>query len=205
MTDMESTALEQENQLPEEEAPAGKKGRKNKKDKPKKPLWQEILEWVGTLALAVIIALVVRTYVFEPVRVDGRSMDATLVDGEVMFVTKFDYLFDEPQRFDVVICHYPDRGNTNFVKRMVGLPGDIVAVQEGKLIVNGVVYEEEYITHRPNYTLEPYTVPEGAYFVLGDNRSNSNDSHLIGPLDAEMIVGHVRHVILPLDNWRAIE
>lgn len=91
------------------------------------------------------------------------------------------------------------------MKRVVGLPGDIVAIQDGKLIVNGVVYEEEYITHRPNYTLEPYTVPEGKYFVLGDNRSNSNDSHLVGPIDAEMIVGHVRQVVLPLNSWRTIE
>ncbi len=206
MTDMENTAPEAELQ-PEEakQVGTGKKNKKGKKDKPKKPLWREILEWVLTLAAAVVIALVVRTYIFEPVKVDGRSMDATLLDGEVMFVTKFDYLQEGPERFDVVICHYPDRGNTNFVKRVVGLPGDIVAVQNGLLIVNGVVYEEEYIMHRPNYTLEPYTVPEGHYFVLGDNRSNSNDSHLIGPLPAEMIVGHVRQVILPIDNWRAIE
>ena len=206
MTDMENTAPEAELQ-PEEakQVGTGKKNKKGKKDKPKKPLWREILEWVLTLAAAVVIALVVRTYIFEPVKVDGRSMDATLLDGEVMFVTKFDYLQEGPERFDVVICHYPDRGNTNFVKRVVGLPGDIVAVQNGLLIVNGVVYEEEYITHRPNYTLEPYTVPEGHYFVLGDNRSNSNDSHLIGPRPAEMIVGHVRQVILPIDNWRAID
>lgn len=201
MSEVENSAVDME---PQEEEVV-RKGRKNKKDKPKKPLWREILEWILTLAAAVVIAMVVRTYIFEPVRVDGNSMNDTLVNGEVMFVTKYDYLQDGPERFDVVICHYPDRGNTNFVKRVVGLPGDIVAVQGGKLIVNGVVYEEEYITHRPNYTLEPYTVPEGKYFVLGDNRSNSNDSHLVGPLDAEMIVGHVRQVLLPLSSWRTVE
>ena len=199
MSEMEKNAVETE--AAEEKV----KTRKGKKDKPKKSVGQEILEWIGTLALAVVIALAVRTWVFEPVKVDGRSMDATLVDGEVMFVTKFDYLFDEPERFDVVICHYPNRGSTNFVKRVVGLPGDTVEVKDGYLYVNGEKYEEEDITHRPNYTLEAYTVPEGQYFVLGDNRSNSNDSHLIGPLDADMIKGHVRQVILPLDAWRSIE
>lgn len=199
MSDVETPVQEMEVQ---EEAAKGKKG---KKDKPKKPLWREILEWVGTLLLALVIALVVRTYIFEPVKVDGRSMDATLVDGEVMFVSKFDYLFDEPERFDVVICHYPGRGSTNFVKRVVGIPGDVVQVTGGYLYVNGEKYEEEYIIHRPNYDFGPVTVEEGQYIVLGDNRSNSNDSHLIGPLDAEMIVGKVRQVIYPFSNWRSIE
>lgn len=201
MNEMENAAVETDEQIAE----PTENSKQTKQEKPKKPLWREILEWIVTLAAAVAIAAVVRTYIFEPVKVDGNSMNDTLVNGEVMFVTKYDYLKDGPDRFDVVICHYPDRGNTNFVKRVVGLPGDIVAVQEGKLIVNGVVYEEEYITHRPNYTLEPYTVPDGKYFVLGDNRSNSNDSHLVGPIDAEMIVGHVRQVVLPLNSWRTIE
>lgn len=201
MNEMENAAVETDEQIVE----TAEDGKKTKQKKPKKPLWREILEWIVTLAAAVAIAAVVRTFIFEPVKVEGNSMNDTLVNGEVMFVTKYDYLKDGPERFDVVICHYPDRGNTNFVKRVVGLPGDIVAIQDGKLIVNGVVYEEEYITHRPNYTLEPYTVPEGKYFVLGDNRSNSNDSHLVGPIDAEMIVGHVRQVVLPLNSWRTIE
>lgn len=181
------------------------KGKKNKKDKPKKPLWREILEWIGTLALAVVIALTVRTFIFEPVKVDGRSMDATLKNGEIMFVTKPEYLAGDPERFDVVICHYPKRGNTNFVKRVVGLPGDVVEVSGGYLYVNGEKYEEEYITHRPDYTLAPYTVPEGQYFVLGDNRSNSNDSHLIGPISRDMIKGKVRWVIYPFDAMREID
>lgn len=203
MTDQENVAVEAEVQPAEEAAP--KKGRKNKTDKPKKPWWRELLEWVGTLAVAVVIALVVRTFIFEPVKVDGNSMADTLHNGEIMFVTKWEYHTGDPERFDVVICHYPDRGNTNFVKRVVGLPGDTVAVLDGYLYVNGEKYEEEYLTHRPDYNLAPYVVPEGEYFVLGDNRSNSNDSHRIGPIDREMIVGHVRSVFFPFDSWRAID
>jgi len=191
-------------QQPEQEAPV-KKGFFSKKPKVKKTWKQELMEWVVTLGAAVIIALVVRQFIFEPVRVDGQSMANTLTNGEVMFVTKYEYLMDDPERFDVVICHYPGRGNTNFVKRVVGLPGDVVEVSEGYLYVNGEKYEEEYLTYRPNYTLTPYTVPEGHYFVLGDNRSNSNDSHLVGPITRDMIKGHVRHVILPINAWRPIE
>ncbi len=197
------TMTQQENQQCEE-APK-KKGLFRKKEKVKKTPAQEIREWVVTLLAAILIALVVRQFLFEPVRVDGSSMDATLKDKEIMFVTKPEYISGDPQRFDVVICHYPDRGNTNFVKRVVGLPGDTVAVMDGYLYVNGEKYEEPYITHRPNYTLAPYTVPEGTYFVLGDNRANSNDSHLIGPITRDMIVGHVRSVIFPFDAWRTIE
>ena len=189
----------------ENQEAAETKTRRGKKNKPRKPLWREILEWVVTLAAAVAIALVIRTFIFEPVRVDGHSMDNTLANGEVMFVTKPEYLFGDPERFDVVICHYPGRGNTNFVKRVVALPGDVVQVSGGYLYVNGEKYEEEYLTYRPNYELPPYQVPEGQYFVLGDNRSNSNDSHLIGPIDRSMIKGKVRQVILPLSAWRAID
>ncbi len=193
----------------EQEQPAQEESKKKrwfgKKEKVKKTPLQELREWVVTLAVALVIAFVVRSFLFEPVRVDGSSMATTLTNGEVMFVTKPEYLMGDPERFDVVICHYPGRGDTNFVKRVVGLPGDTVAVQDGFLYVNGEKYEEPYITHRPDYILAPYTVPEGMYFVLGDNRSNSNDSHLVGPIERDMIVGHVRSVLWPLDKWRTIE
>lgn len=187
-----------------------------KKEKEKKTFWQELLEWVVTIVAALAIALVVRTFLFELVQVDGCSMNDTLQDGEIMFVTKTEYttmwldigdkeifripIGGDPERFDVVICHYPGRGGTNFVKRVVGLPGDTVEIRDGYLYVNGVKYEEDYLTHRPDYSMSAYTVPENMFFVLGDNRSNSNDSHLIGPIPREMIVGHVRVVL-----WKAID
>ncbi|MBR4082392.1 MAG: signal peptidase I [Clostridia bacterium] len=194
MTDLEQ--MTQETPAPEAD---------QKPAKPKKSFGREVLEWVVTIIAAVAIAFVVRTFLFEPVRVDGNSMYGTLLNGEIMLVTKPEYLLGDPERFDVVICHYPDRGNTNFVKRVVGLPGDTVAVKDGYLYVNGEKYEEEYLVNRPNYTLADYVVPEGMYFVLGDNRSNSNDSHLIGPITRDMIKGHVRHVVFPFGNWRAVE
>ena len=172
-----------------------------RKEKPKKSARQEIIEWVLTIVVALLIAFAVRTFVGEPVRVDGHSMDYTLADGEIMLVSKYDYLLQGgPSRFDVIICHYPGRGNSNFVKRVVGMPGDKVAVQNGYLYVNGVQYEEPYIKNRPNYNMAEYLVPEGSYFVLGDNRSNSNDSHLIGPLDKDMIVGHVRQIVFSFEK-----
>ena len=156
----------------------------------KKSLGREILEWVVTIVAAVAIALVIRTFIFEPVRVDGQSMDDTLADGEIMIVSKlgyssFDFIggrvsaFGNPKRFDVVICRYPGRGYTNFVKRVVGLPGDTVSVQDGYLYINDEKYDEPYINddYRSGYlnNFAPFTVPDGQYFVMGDHRNNSNE------------------------------
>ena len=110
---------------------AQEKPKKEKKD-PKR----EVLEWVLTLGCAVALALLIRAFVFEPFVVKGDSMNDTLANAEVMFATKYDYLLGDPRRFDVVICHYPDR-DENFVKRVVGVPGDTVAVRDGYLYVNG--------------------------------------------------------------------
>lgn len=185
----------------------------------KKSLGREILEWVVTIVAAVAIALVIRTFIFEPVRVDGQSMDDTLANGEIMIVSKlgyssFDFIggrvsaFGNPKRFDVVICRYPGRGYTNFVKRVVGLPGDTVSVQDGYLYINDEKYDEPYINddYRSGYlnNFAPFTVPDGQYFVMGDHRNNSNDSRSIGPIDRNMIVGHVVQVVFPFSSFRSI-
>lgn len=205
--------------------------KRQKEEKKKKTLTREILEWVLTIAVAVAIALPIRAFGFELVRVDGESMDNTLANGEIMFVTKYDYASTwlcfpwqdaetkekavritaggNPQRFDVVICRYPGRGDTNFVKRIVGLPGDTIEIRDGYLYVNGDRYEEPYIedeyrSGRLN-TFGPYTVPDGEYFVMGDHRNNSNDSRSQGSISRNMIIGHVRTVLYPFCGIRGIE
>lgn len=208
-----------------------------KETKKKKSVLREILEWVLTIAAAVVIALPIRAFAFEMVRVDGGSMNSTLSNGEIMFVTKFDYAStwlsfpwqdDEarekaarittggnPKRFDVVICRYPGRGDTNFVKRVIGLPGDTLWLEDGYLYIKEkgqeeeVKYEEPYISEAYRggslNTFGPCTVPEGQFFVMGDHRNNSNDSRSVGPIERNMIVGHVRQVVYPFDHWRAVQ
>lgn len=170
----------------------------------KKSVGREILSWVMTIAVAVALALVIRTFIFEPVRVDGNSMNYTLLNNEYMIVSKYDYWLGDPDRFDVIICRYPDRGRTNFVKRLVGLPGDTVSMLNGTLFVNGEAIDEPYITNHANYNMQAYTLGENEYFVLGDNRSSSNDSHIIGPLTRSQIKGHVRLVAFPFSKARSI-
>ena len=202
-----------------------------KKNVKKKTIGREILEWILTIVAAVVIALPLRAFAFEMVRVDGSSMNGTLSSGEIMFVTKFDYASTrlslpwwddkgkeaasrittggDPKRFDVVVCRYPGRGDTNFVKRVVGLPGDTVELRQGYLYVNGERYEEPYILDEYRggslNNFGPYEVPEGEYFVMGDHRNNSNDSRAQGAIPRDMILGHVRSILYPFGSARPVE
>ena len=178
-----------------------------KNETPKKSIKQEIFEWIMVIVVAAALAFVVRTFIFEPVRVDGASMMDTLVDGEYMIATKFDYLLSDPERFDIVICNYPNTNDGMYrVKRVIGMPGDIIQLLSGQLYVNGEHVEQNFDMHSITENFGPYTVPEGHYFVLGDNRNNSKDSRsaLVGPLPRDMIKGHVQAVVFPFGNFRLI-
>ena len=177
-----------------------------------------------TLLAAVAIAATVRYFVFEPVRVDGHSMDTTLADKEVMLVTKPEVLLGKLKHGDVVVVRFPDRftetkirlgapidislsSHTLFVKRLVGLPGDVIAVQGGHLYLNDQPVDEPYVDADKfgGRDFARYTLKEDEYFVMGDNRANSNDSRSVGPLSYDMIVGHAKMVLLPLGSLRTIK
>lgn len=179
-----------------------------KKDTEKKPLWREILSWVLTLGAAVAIALLIRTFLFIPVRVDGHSMENTLLNKEIVLATRPEYLRGDINRRDIVICHYPGRGKTLFVKRLVALPGDTVEFREGQLYVNGEYVDETDLDASVPYTgsTQPITLGEDQYFVCGDNRGNSNDSRAVGPITRDQLVAHVQRIVWPLSKfWTAVE
>ena len=217
----EPLAGEHETVKAQSDQPAGKMGKKEKK---KKTVGQEILSWVLTLLAAVAIAATVRYFVFEPVRVDGHSMDTTLADKEVMLVTKPEVLLGKLKHGDVVVVRFPDRftqatlrlgapidislsNHTLFVKRLVGLPGDVIAVQGGHLYLNDQPVDEPYVDADKfgGRDFARYTLKEDEYFVMGDNRANSNDSRSVGPLSYDMIVGHAKMVLLPVGKLRTIK
>ncbi len=181
-----------------------------KKGKPikQKTVGSEVISWLITIATAVVLALVIRAFFFEIYGVEGESMTNTLQDGERMFCTKLDYLTGGPQRGDVVICHYPNRGGTAFVKRLIALPGDTIEISRGVVSVNGQVLEFPKNMNwdvQPLYNYPKTTLGADEYFVLGDHRGNSNDSHLLGPIPRSMILAHVRTVIWPLNKIRGVE
>lgn len=141
---------------------------KEKKEKPKKSLQREIFEWIMVLVVAAALAFVVRTFIFEPVRVDGSSMLNTLENNEFMIATKFDYLAGDPERFDVVICDYPNTDDGMYrVKRVIGLPGETIELKKGELYVNGEFVEQNF-EMTPNETdFGPFTVPGRALLCDG--------------------------------------
>ena len=186
---------------------------KGKKKKEPVNVKKEIISWVLTLGVAIVLSLVVRTFLFEPIRVDGESMLDTLEDGEIMLITKPEYLFGDPQRGDVVICKYPGR-TENFVKRVIGIPGDTVEVIRNTVYINGEAIDEPYLTPERNdngRSMAPFELADDEYFVMGDNRDtchdsrNMVDSHTPEALTRDMIVGHVRWVLFPFDSIRAIQ
>lgn len=167
--------------------------------------WRRI-DFVISLLLVVLFAFSLRTFVFEPVRVDGRSMVPTLQDNEHMIVEKISYLFSEPKRGDIVICYYPGYKDS-CVKRVIGLPGDIIAVAEGVIYINGQPLDESaYWGGFINGYMAPVTVAEDSYFVIGDNRNNSKDSRYksVGAIPIERIKGRVCAVAWPFSNFRTI-
>lgn len=183
--------------------------KKTKKDerqeKPKKSMKREIFEWIMVFVVAAALAFVVRTFIFEPVRVDGSSMLNTLTDGEYMIATKFDYLLGDPERFDIVICDYPNTSDGMYrVKRVIGMPDETIELRAGELYVDGVHIEQDFDMTPNEAYFGPYTVPPGHYFVMGDNRNNSKDSRsaMVGPLARNEIKGHVRAVVFPLGHFR---
>ena len=174
---------------------------------------KEIISWILTLSVAVVAALLIRTLIFEPIRVDGESMCDTLQNGEIMFVTKPEYLFGDPEFGDVIICKYPGR-KENFVKRVMGVPGDEIMVISNIVIRNGEVLDEPYLTASRNdngFTMAPFKLGEDEYFVMGDNRDNSHDSRNYygwnqpSAITRDMIKGKVRWVVFPFGNIRGIE
>lgn len=185
------------------------------REEEKKPLLsarakKELREWIVSLVAALVAVLIIRTFLFTVIRVDGPSMSDTLLDGDRLIVTIPDVKQGGPDRFDVVICRYPDRKD-NYVKRVVGLPGETLQVKSGVLYIDGEAVEEPFLSEartqrfdRSSNNFGPIEIPEGQYFVMGDNRDNSNDSRSVGFISEDMFVGKVRWIMWPLNRFGAV-
>ena len=162
-----------------------------------KVFFREILiTTILALTIFFIVNATVQTFV-----VVGPSMLPNFENGQRLLVSKVAYRLHEPERGDVVIFEAPNNEQEDYIKRIIGLPGDTVEVKDGAVYVNGVERDEPYITNPPNYTLEEMKIPENKYFVLGDNRINSNDSHSGWLLPRENIIGKAWLSIWPYYKW----
>lgn len=154
---------------------------------------------VGTIVLAVAIFFVLQ-FTIQSFIVYGQSMENSFHDGQRVLVSKVAYTFGSPQRGDIVIFR-PPTDHQDYIKRIIGLPGDTVEIKQGAVYVNNVKLSEPYIKDSPNYTYKAIVVPIDNYFVLGDNRRNSNDSHSGWTVPRQNMVGRVWLSIWPPGNW----
>lgn len=175
---------------------------KNKRDAKKS---KEILSWFMSIGIAVCAAFLIRAFIFEIIMVEGESMYPTLYTNERVAIEKVSRYGALPERGDIVIVKYPDMDGT-YVKRVIGLPGEIVEVSGSTVYIDGVPLRENYINTEPYPDMAPVAVPADSVFVMGDNRAHSMDSRApyIGAIDRQSIVGRGLFVIWPLNNIHSI-
>jgi signal peptidase I len=167
--------------------------------------WKEIWDWVKSILIAVILALLIRLFLFEVFVVEGRSMYPTLSETERLMVNKVIYHFDEPKIGDIVVFQYePGR---DFIKRVIGLEGDKVEISEGRVYINNVLLEEPYLLKGMEmYDYGPVNVPPGYLFLMGDYRENSMDSRdpRVGFVSREFLKGRAFFIFWPPWDARVI-
>ena len=160
-------------------------------------------ETLETILLTVIIFLILNTATGR-FQVRGSSMEPTLQDGQYLVIGKVIYWVRPPERGDIIVFRPPANPSDDYIKRVVGLPGEQVEIQNGGIWVDGILLEEPYIASPGSYT-GMWSLGDGEYFVLGDNRNNSSDSHSWGVLPRENIIGKAWLCYWPPEEWSVVE
>ncbi len=165
-----------------------------------------IWEVIQTLVLAGLLIVFFRTFIFQNFVVEGSSMHPTLMQGDRLIVSSLSYLLGEPSRGDVIVFQYPYGPERDFVKRIIGLPGETVAIQNGQIFIDGrPLPPEAYVQNRSSETAPPVTLGDDEYFVMGDNRTGSSDSRSWGPLQRHFIIGKAWLIYMPLDRFQFLQ
>lgn len=161
---------------------------------------------IPTLFFAVVFALIIRSFAVASFYIPSGSMEPTLRVRDRLIADRLSYTFHlrVPRRGDIVIFRYPGNESQDFIKRVVALPGERVAIRDGEVFVNGRPLDEPYEAEPPDYEMLEITVPEGEYFVLGDNRNHSADSHVWGFVPRKNLVGNALFVYWPLQRARVL-
>ena len=168
---------------------------------------KEILSTSLYLLVVLIVCFLVIKYVGQRTQVEGSSMESTLTDGDNLLVDKISYRFNDPQRFDIVVFPYRYEKNTYYIKRIIGLPGETVQIDnEGNIYIDGEILEEHYgkeVIQKPGLAVNPVKLGDDEYFVLGDNRNNSVDSRYeqVGKLKRSELIGKAWVRIWPFSKF----
>lgn len=170
---------------------------------------KEILSWVMTLVITFVLIFVLKNYVIINAMVPTGSMENTIMPEDQMFGNRLAYMFSEPERGDIIFFYYPDDEKQKFVKRIIGLPGETVTIVDAKVYINGVELEETYLKEEWVNGTGPYEfqVPEGCYFVMGDNRNTSQDARYWRNtyVAKDKIIGKAGFIYYPFDRIGVVE
>ena len=159
----------------------------------------ELLEWIKAILIAIVVAFLIRTFLIENVEVNQISMNPTFYEGDRVIISKLSYKFGEPELGDIIVFIPPNQKQP-YIKRVIGVEGDTVAIKNGELYINGKLIEEPYIKEKMTQDFQETHVPEGTVFVMGDNRNYSKDSRnpSVGFIPIENIWGKVKFRYWPL-------
>ncbi len=187
--------------------------------------FQTFMDFIKMFSAAIFIAIIIRSFIVQPYFIPSGSMLNTLQEGDRLFVTKFSYgihlpfvkkeLFStgEPQHGDIIVFPFPNNPSVDYIKRVVGLPGDVLEMRDKKFYRNGEAVQEDYIINMDSYVswntkrdnMPPTTVPAGKVFVMGDNRDGSEDSRVWGFVDKDTIHGRAWIIFWSSTNWINIQ
>lgn len=141
-------------------------------------VWKELWDYIKMIIFVLVFVTLIHNFIVINAKIPSESMEETIMTGDRIFGNRLAYLFKEPERFDIIIFKFPDDENMLFIKRVIGLPGETVEIRDGKVYIDGseTPLDDSFTKETPLGSYGPYTVPEGHYFVMGDNRNDSRDS-----------------------------
>lgn len=175
-----------------------------------KGIVKELFGWIVFIVVVVAASYLIVTFVGQRTEVSGSSMETTLSSGDQLIVDKISYRFRDPKRYDIVVFPYRYEENTYYIKRIIGLPGETVQIVDGMVYINGSPLNEHYgneVIEDPGSAADPITLGDDEYFVLGDNRNNSQDSRAsnVGLIHRDELLGRAWVRIWPLDQFGVIK
>lgn len=174
-----------------------------------KGILSSIASFVGMVVLVLVLSFGLRTFVFQAYEIPSGSMERTIMTGDMVFAEKVSFYFDEPAQGDIVTFHDPEIPSRVLIKRVIATEGQTVNLVDGRVVVDGVALDEPYTEGLPSYPLTPaygtsisypYTVPDGYLWVMGDNRTNSQDSRYYGAVDASTVTGKAVFTYWPIGS-----
>lgn len=184
----------------------------NENEKSTSDKWKERFFNIIWIVAIFLVAILIVEFVGQRTKVDGRSMEPTLQDGDQLIVDKISYRFRDPERFDIIIFPYHGDGSkkTYYIKRIIGLPGETIQIVDGKIYINGEVLEENYgkeVMEGAGRASQPIVLGDDEYFVLGDNRNNSKDSRVesVGNIKRSDIIGRAWIRIFPFNTFGVLK